>query len=137
MNPLFAAAKEVAEFMQARHWRFCVIGGLAVQRWGEPRLTNDADLVLLTEFVHDEEYVDTLLDHFRPRSERAREFALANRVLLLKAKNETPVDIVARQGERLNQEYILAVVREIAAAIERPEIIATAQCILEGKPWRR
>jgi len=24
-----------------------------------------------------------------------------------------------------------------AAAIERPEIIATAQRILEGKPWRR
>jgi hypothetical protein len=39
MNALFEAAKEVADFMKARRWKFCVIGGLAVQRWGEPRLT--------------------------------------------------------------------------------------------------
>jgi hypothetical protein len=30
MNALFVAAKEVAEFMRARGWKFCVIGGLAV-----------------------------------------------------------------------------------------------------------
>jgi len=50
MNALFIAAKEVADFMKARRWKFCVIGGLAVQRWGEPRLTQDADLTLLTGF---------------------------------------------------------------------------------------
>ena len=39
MNAIFAAAKEVADFMQARGWEYCIIGGLAVQRWGELRTT--------------------------------------------------------------------------------------------------
>jgi len=34
MNAIFAAAKEVCDFMKKRRWKFCVIGGLAVQRWG-------------------------------------------------------------------------------------------------------
>ncbi len=50
MNALFEAAKEVCDFMKARHWEFCVIGGLAVQRWGELRTTLDADLTLFTGF---------------------------------------------------------------------------------------
>jgi hypothetical protein len=39
VNPLFAAALEIQQFFNAHGWRFCFIGGLAVQRWGEPRLT--------------------------------------------------------------------------------------------------
>ncbi len=93
MNALFEAAKEVCDFMKARRWKFCVIGGLAVQRWGEPRLTRDADLTLLTGFEHEEIYVDALLADFAPRRKDAREFALINRVLLLTAKNGAPVDI--------------------------------------------
>lgn len=93
MNAIFIAAKEVCDFMQARRWKFCVIGGLAVQRWGEPRLTQDADLTLLTGFEHEETYVDDLLAGFAPRREDSRSFALINRVLLLTAKNGAPVDI--------------------------------------------
>jgi len=44
MNPIFAAAEEIQAFCRARDWRFCFIGGLANQRWGEPRLTQDVDL---------------------------------------------------------------------------------------------
>jgi len=93
MNALFIAAKEVSDFMQARGWQYCVIGGLAVERWGEPRLTQDVDLTLLTGFGQEEAYVDDLLAHFRARREDAREFALANRVLLLSARDGVPVDI--------------------------------------------
>jgi hypothetical protein len=93
MNALFAAAKEVCDFMKARRWKFCVIGGLAVQRWGEPRLTQDADLTLLTGFAREESYVDGLLAAFAPRRKDTRELALANRVLLLTARNGAPVDI--------------------------------------------
>lgn len=39
MNPVFGAALEVQELCRGKGWRFCFIGGLAVQRWGEPRLT--------------------------------------------------------------------------------------------------
>ena len=50
MNALFEAAKEVGGFMSARKWRYCVIGGLAVLRWGEPRTTLDVDIALMTGF---------------------------------------------------------------------------------------
>ena len=59
MNPVFEAALEVQRFLQERHWRFCIIGGVALQRWGEPRATVDVDLTLLTGFG--EEEIATLL----------------------------------------------------------------------------
>ncbi len=55
MNPIFAAALEVQDFCRARHWRFCVIGGVAVQRWGEPHLT------ALTGFGTEDTFVTALL----------------------------------------------------------------------------
>ena len=60
MNPIFAAALEIQEFCRARLWRFCFIG-VAVQRWGEPRLTQDVDLTLLTGFGTEEAFVSALL----------------------------------------------------------------------------
>src|SRR4051812_17461718 len=38
VNSLFAAALELQSFCTGRQFRFCFIGGLAVQRWGDPRL---------------------------------------------------------------------------------------------------
>jgi len=37
MTPVLVAAIEIQQFCQAREWPFCIIGGLAVLRWGEPR----------------------------------------------------------------------------------------------------
>lgn len=93
MNALFEAAKEVCDFMKARRWKFCVIGGLAVQRWGEPRLTRDADLTLLTGVGEEETFADALLKRFTGRRADARAFALRNRVLLLRASNGKDVDV--------------------------------------------
>ena len=87
MNDMFAAAKEVCNFMQECQWGFCIIGGLAVIRWGEPRLTQDADLTLLTGFGEEEQYARKLLNHFEGRLKNALEFALTNRVLLIRASN--------------------------------------------------
>ena len=67
MNPIFAAALELQAFCREQGWRFCFIGALAVQRWGEPRLTNDVDLTLLTGFGGEERYVDALLERFAAR----------------------------------------------------------------------
>jgi hypothetical protein len=63
-------------------WQYCFIGGLALQRWGEPRETIDVDLTLLTGFGGEETFVRELLRHFEPRIAEADEFALAHRVLL-------------------------------------------------------
>lgn len=93
MNALFAAAKEVGEFLQTRGWQFCVIGGLAVQRWGEMRTTLDVDLTLLTRFGREEDFIGPLLEQFEGRIPDALEFAIRNRVLLLRASNGKDIDI--------------------------------------------
>jgi len=93
MNGLCEAAAEVQAFMQERGWRFCFIGGLALQRWGEPRVTRDVDLTLLTGFGEEERYIEELLSHFDARRPDAAEFALRNRVLLLRASNGTGIDL--------------------------------------------
>ena len=93
MNPLFAAALGLQRFFEARGWRFCFIGGLAVQRWGEPRLTLDVDCTLLTGFGQEERYVDELLAAFVGRVDHPRAFALAHRVLLMYGPARVPIDI--------------------------------------------
>lgn len=93
MKGLFNLAADVQSLCVSHNWRFCFIGGLALQRWGEPRLTIDIDLSLLTGFGGEESFVDELLQAYAPRIDQAREFAIRNRVLLLKSKRNIPIDI--------------------------------------------
>ena len=93
MNPIFAAALEVQAFCEARTFRFCFIGGLALQRWGEPRLTQDVDLTVITGFGCEPAYADHFLSAFAPRIPDAREFALRHRVLLLLGRAGIPLDV--------------------------------------------
>lgn len=93
MNAIFAAALDLQGFCDKRGWRCCFIGGLAVQRWGDPRMTRDADLTLLTGFGTEETFVDPLLANFEGRLADARDFALSHRVLLARHPNGTPLDI--------------------------------------------
>ena len=64
-----------------------------MQRWGEPRQTVDADLTLLTGFGAEENFVDPLLTAFEPRRSDAREFALRQRVLLLRDAHGVALDV--------------------------------------------
>ena len=82
MNELCRVALAVQTECERHGWRFCFIGGLAVQHWGEPRFTRDVDVTLLTVFGNEEAYIDPFLTAFAPRIDRCREFALQNRVLL-------------------------------------------------------
>lgn len=93
MNPIFTAAAEIQQFCGGRGWRSCIIGGVALQRWGEPRQTLDADLTLVTAFGDEGRYIDALLGAFEPRLPDARDFALKHRVLLLTAANAVPLDV--------------------------------------------
>lgn len=90
---VFAAAMEVQNFCSNQGWRFCFIGGLAVQRWGEPRMTQDADLTLLCGFGNEERFVDSLLAQFLPRRADSRQFALSQRVLLLSTQSGISIDV--------------------------------------------
>ncbi len=44
---VLTAAGEVQQFCQSRKRPFWCIGGVAVERWGQPRLTQDVDMTLL------------------------------------------------------------------------------------------
>ena len=93
MIELVEAAEEIQSFCDARGWRFCFIGGLAVLHWGEIRATRDVDLTLLTGFGAEEKFILELVAHFQPRLPDAVEFALQRRVLLLQTKRGFGLDI--------------------------------------------
>lgn len=93
MTPVLSAAAEIQTFCQDEGWSFCLVGGLAVLRWGKPRTTQDVDLTLLTGFGAEESFVDKLLSHFESRRDDAKEFALRNRVLLLVTASGIGIDV--------------------------------------------
>lgn len=93
MNALIRAAADLQAVCESHGWKFCFIGGLAVQRWGEPRETVDVDLTLLTGFDDQSPFVTALLAAFEPRVPEAAAFARVNRVLLLRASSGVGLDI--------------------------------------------
>jgi len=93
VNEVIRAAGELQAYCESQDWRFCFIGGLAVQRWGEPRETVDVDLTLLTGFGGEESFVRKLLQRFEARIADALNFALTRRVLLARAGSGVGLDI--------------------------------------------
>ena len=93
MNEVIRAAAELQSVCEGEGWRFCFIGGLAVQRWGEPRETVDVDLTLLTGFGGEDRFVSALVARFEQRIPNAAAFARTNRVLLLRARSGVGLDI--------------------------------------------
>jgi hypothetical protein len=93
LTVIFAAAAELEGLLRAKGWRFCFIGGLAVQRWGAPRFTQDVDLTLFTGVGGESEYVDILLQNFTGRVRNARQVALEHRVVLLRNAHQVDFDI--------------------------------------------
>lgn len=93
MTPVLSAAAEIQTFCQREGWSFCIVGGLAVLRWGKPRTTQDVDVTLITGFGTEEPFVDKLVTHFKSRRADAKEFALQNRVLLLATTAGIGIDV--------------------------------------------
>jgi hypothetical protein len=93
MADLLEAAREVDSFCRRKGWQHCIIGGMALMRWGEQRMTKDVDLTLLTGFGGEEAYIGALLSEFEPLRADAMEFALRNRVLPLRTKAGFKADI--------------------------------------------
>ena len=122
-NRLLEAAEEIQQFCRDHRWRFCFIGGLAVQHWGEARLTRDADLTVFTGIGEESRYIDELLGHFTSRLSDARNFALGHRVLLLRATNGIPLDITLGA---------LPFEDKAIATAQPQEIVAGVQLVLAG-----
>ena len=94
MNVQEAAAWEIHQFFQALRLPDAVIGGMAVQWWGEPRATRDVDLTVMTPLDQPSNvFIRQVLEHFPGRIANAEEFARRNRVILVTASNGCPADI--------------------------------------------
>lgn len=87
MKPIFLTAQKVQTVFESEGWEFCFIGGVALQRWAVPRLTNDVDLTLLTGFGNEEQFISRIIAEFETRIDDAANFALRNRVLLVRDGN--------------------------------------------------
>jgi len=87
MDRLTEAAQEIVSFLQAQGWSCCIVGGMAVPRWGEPRATIDVDVCLFTGLGDETSYVEPILGRFAPRIDDASQFAERSRVLLVEASN--------------------------------------------------
>jgi hypothetical protein len=93
VTPVFAAAREIQEFFRRSGERFCIIGGIALQRWGRPRITKDVDFTVLCGLGEEAETVDRVLSSFAARVPDARNFALKARVVLIKTASGIPADV--------------------------------------------
>lgn len=93
MLEVYRAAADLQRRLQERDWQFCLIGGLALQRWGEPRETIDVDVTLLTGFGGEASFVREILTWYEPRVADPAGFALENRVLLVQAASGVGIDI--------------------------------------------
>ncbi len=93
MTELYQTAADIQRLCEGQGWSFCFIGGLALQRWGEPRLTDDVDLTLITGFGDEERFVEQWLRDYRFRPPDSLAMALRSRVLLLVNARGTAVDV--------------------------------------------
>lgn len=93
MRELFFAAAEFQDFFVQNRWRFCLIGGLAVFRWGEMRMTRDVDLTIMTGWGEEEKFVEPLLARFSSRATALQHPVIERRVALLTAGNGRAVDV--------------------------------------------
>jgi hypothetical protein len=91
---VFAAAQSAAKVIDPLvDGRWCVIGGLANNRWGQPRTTNDADFSVWVEFGEERKLLEQLVARFESRIDDAVEFAIINRVLLLQSESGVGIDL--------------------------------------------
>lgn len=106
MNRQFETAWQLHLFLTARGIPYAIIGGIAVQRWGQPRLTRDVDLTILLPPGREEPILREIAAKFPPRIEDAVAFALEHRVL--------PVEVPAGSEADLSlglpgyEEYVIA-----------------------------
>jgi hypothetical protein len=94
LGPVLQAALQAQAACDASGLPNCVIGGVALQRWGEPRFTADADLSVLVEPGGEQAAVDALLSRLAPRIDDPHGFALRTRVVLARSAEGVGLDIV-------------------------------------------
>lgn len=93
MNRQFETAWRLHTFLSTRGIPYVIIGGIAVQRWGQPRLTRDVDITVLLPPGREEATLREILATFPPRLEDAVTFALQHRVLPVEVPGGSEADL--------------------------------------------
>lgn len=92
MNRLLQAAWELHQFLTEHQIPYVIIGGMAAQHWGEPRVTLDVDLtVMFPKGVED--FVGLVSQRFQIRSTDPIQFARQTRVVPIQTTNGAFADI--------------------------------------------
>jgi hypothetical protein len=94
LGPILDAALAAQAVCASLELPNCVIGGVALQRWGEPRYTADADLSVLVAPGDEARVAAALLARLRARIDDAEAFAARTRVVLARSEQGVGIDIV-------------------------------------------
>jgi len=89
---LWDSAIELQSYMKSQSFRFCFIGGVAVQRWSEPRITDDLDLTLLMNYGEEQTVAKRILERYQSRHPKPLSFVMEARILLLQDISGTDID---------------------------------------------
>ena len=90
---LFQEAAEVQKVLHKNDVTFCFIGGVALQRWGEVRQTNDVELTIFSELGGKSAILDILNSYLNSRVEDTRDMFLVGRMYLGKSPKGKQVGI--------------------------------------------
>lgn len=90
---LWQTAVGLQEYLYTAGHSFCFIGGLVVQRWGQPRVTGDVDATILCTFGDEKELAQEILQRYQSRIENPIQFAIQARILLLQDSRKNKIDL--------------------------------------------
>lgn len=93
MNLQFRAAWDIRQFFTKEMIPYAIIGGIALQFWGEPRFTRDVDVTIMIPLGKEGVVLKKILSVFIPRTPDPLQFAQKNRVCLVKSKDGCEIDI--------------------------------------------
>lgn len=94
LGPVLEAALAAQAACKGLGLPCCVIGGVSLQRWGEPRFTADADISVLVEPGDESRVARAVLEVLQPRIDDALDFALRTRVVLARSERSVGIDVV-------------------------------------------
>lgn len=93
MNRQFETAWRLHTFLCARGIPYAIIGGIAAQRWGQPRLTRDVDVTILLPPEGEEAALREIVAAFPARIDNPVAFALEHRVLPVEVPEGSEADL--------------------------------------------
>lgn len=93
LNNVLRLASEVGSKLQQLNLSYCWIGGVAYQRWGEPRQTVDIDGTVFAGYGQERELAEKLSQLYTPRIDDFLTFAVVNRIVLLESDAGLGIDL--------------------------------------------